>query len=209
VTEAMRSLWDAEAARFDDEPDHGLGDPIVRRAWTDLLVEILPPAPARVLDLGCGTGTLSVLLAELGYEVTGVDLSPRMVERAEAKALGHQVSARFTVGDASAPAPCERVDVVLARHVVWALPDVPAALDRWVRLLDDDGLLVLIEGFWATGAGWRAAELRPLVESRASSTTVRHLSSTTSLWGAPVTDERYVISGRVQAPREAVDIRST
>jgi hypothetical protein len=39
VTEAMRALWNAAAERFDEEPDHGLTDPAVRRAWTDLLVE--------------------------------------------------------------------------------------------------------------------------------------------------------------------------
>ena len=56
MTEAMRSQWDAEADRFDDEPDHGLRDPAVRRAWADLLAEVLPPPPGRVLDVGLRHG---------------------------------------------------------------------------------------------------------------------------------------------------------
>ncbi len=194
----MRATWDAEADRFDDEPDHGLRDHTTRRAWAELLAGFLPPAPARVLDVGCGTGTLSALLAELGYAVRGVDLAPRMVERARVKARHHQVDAAFEVGDAGAPAVDGRFDVVLARHVVWALPDVPAALDNWVDLLEPGGLLILIEGFWSTGAGIRGVDLLPLVEARTATAALRSLSRDTALWGAAVTDERYLISGRTQ-----------
>jgi 2-polyprenyl-3-methyl-5-hydroxy-6-metoxy-1,4-benzoquinol methylase len=38
-----------------------------------------------VLDVGCGTGSLSALLAAAGHRVTGVDLAPRMIEQARAK----------------------------------------------------------------------------------------------------------------------------
>src|SRR4051812_15549079 len=43
-------------------------------------------AGRRLLDVGCGTGTHSALLAERGYDVTAIDLSPDMVEQAKAKA---------------------------------------------------------------------------------------------------------------------------
>ena len=57
------ATWDAQADAFDQPADHGLRDPAVRQAWRELLVSHLPEPPARVADLGCGTGTLSVLLA--------------------------------------------------------------------------------------------------------------------------------------------------
>ena len=78
--------WDTSASHYDEEPDHGLLDPLVRAAWRGLLVAALPPAPAVVADLGCGTGSLSVLLAEEGYVVCGLDSSPAMLELAAAKA---------------------------------------------------------------------------------------------------------------------------
>lgn len=150
-------LWNDAADGFDDEPDHGLRDPGVRRAWLDLLSSVLPPAPSRVADLGCGTGTLSVLLAQAGYAVHGVDLASRMLRRAAAKATAAGVRASYTVADAADPPFGSRAfDVVLARHVVWALPDVATVLRRWLDLLAPGGSLVLIEGRWQTGTGLEA-----------------------------------------------------
>ena len=70
-----QELWGIEAASFDDQPDHGLADPRTREAWRDLLLEVLPTAPARVADDGCGTGTLTRLLTDEGYAVDGLHLS--------------------------------------------------------------------------------------------------------------------------------------
>jgi methyl halide transferase len=55
--------------------------------------------PCRALEIGCGTGTNSVWLAQQGFEVTGVDLAPVAVERAEARAQAAGVKAHFMVGD--------------------------------------------------------------------------------------------------------------
>jgi ubiquinone/menaquinone biosynthesis C-methylase UbiE len=185
------ALWDAEAAAFDEPADHGLRDPAVRRAWRELLLELLPPVPARVADLGCGTGTLSALLAEEGYAVTGVDFSPEMIARARRKAP----SVEFVEADASAP-PLEgsSYDVVLSRHVLWAMPDPAAALARWADLLRDDGRLVLVEGSWSTGAGLTGAETLALVESLGRTATLRPLTDP-AYWGRTTGDERYVVTG--------------
>ncbi|MFD8810773.1 class I SAM-dependent methyltransferase, partial [Streptomyces sp. NPDC059627] len=78
-TVAVSVDWDAEAATFDAEPDHGLGAPEVRAAWAERLRAWLPARPADVLDLGCGTGSLSLLAAEQGPPRTGVDSSPPLV----------------------------------------------------------------------------------------------------------------------------------
>ena len=55
--------------------------------------------PCRALDIGCGTGTNSVWLAQQGFEVTGIDLAPLAVERAEKRADAAGVKARFVVAD--------------------------------------------------------------------------------------------------------------
>lgn len=187
--------WDAEAARFDEEPDHGLLDPAVREAWAELLREHVPGG-SKVLDAGCGTGSLAVLLAEQGHTVKGVDLSPRMIEAAQAKATRRGVTATFTVGDAADPPVDGPFDVVLARHVVWALPDPTAALNRWRRLLSPHGSLVLIEGLWGTGAGLSSAALAELVEPTFRQVRVHELPDS-ALWGREISDERYLLTARV------------
>jgi len=192
----MREDWDREADTFDDDPDHGLRDPVVRAAWDALLAPLLPQAPATVLDLGCGTGSLSVLLAERGYDVTGVDLSPRMIERARSKVAAHQVSVRLLVGDASdARGVATANQVVLARHLLWALPDPAAALDRWRTLLAPGGTLVLVEGLWGTGAGLPSADVLALVQARFRDARLRMLTDP-ALWGRAITDERYLVTAR-------------
>lgn len=182
--------WDAEAEAFDEAADHGLHDPRVRDAWRTLLLDVLPPAPARVADLGCGTGTLSLLLAEEGYAVDGVDLSPAMVGRAQAKA-GDRCT--FVVADASAPPlTAAGYDVVLCRHVLWTLPDPGRALERWVDLLAPAGRLVLVEGSWHTGAGLTAEETVSLLVGLGRTPTVRHLVDG-DWWGEEIDDERYLV----------------
>jgi SAM-dependent methyltransferase len=194
--EAARRYWDGAAASFDDEPDHGLRDPGVRQAWADLLLAHLPPTPAAVADLGCGTGSLAVLLAQHGYRVQGLDLSERMIALAAAKAAALAAPAEFQQGDAADPPyPPASCDVVLARHVLWALPDPDAALQRWTALLRPGGLLVLIEGRWATGAGITAADCRALVRRHRDEATVTLLDDP-ALWGRPIEDERYLLVSR-------------
>jgi SAM-dependent methyltransferase len=188
----VRAYWDAEAAGFDEAADHGLRDPQVRGAWGRLLREHLPEAPADVLDLGCGTGTLTVLLAEGGHRVHGVDLAPAMVAAARAKIAASGTTATVEVGDASdPPGRAGAYDVVLTRHVLWALPDPSAALSRWVRLLRPGGRLLLVEGRWWTGGGLTAAETRRLLAPYAPRVQTVPLSDPL-LWGGPVEDERYL-----------------
>ena len=189
-----RARWDAAADTFDDEPHHSLDDPLLRSVWWDVLEPVMPAPPARVADIGCGTGSLSVLLAERGHTVLGVDVSPRMLERARTKAERSGVHVELLLGDAVAP-PVGEVDVVVTRHVVWALDDIPAALDVWFARLAPGGRLVLVEGRWRTGAGIDAEPLAELVRRPGVEVGVTPLDDP-ALWGHPLVDSRYVLVAR-------------
>lgn len=193
MTDAVREYWNGQAAKFDVEPDHGLADPAIRQAWAELLLPLMPMPECDVADLGCGTGSLSLLLGKAGHRVWGVDLSEQMVARARAKVADAGVSAEFVVGDASVP-PRARgsADVVLARHVLWALPKPDAALARWAGLLRGSGTMILVEGLWGTGAGIPADRCLELVRSHRKNATVTMLTDP-ALWGREISDERYVV----------------
>ncbi|WP_406271008.1 class I SAM-dependent methyltransferase [Streptomyces sp. NBC_00191] len=218
TTASITDYWDAAAPAFDEEPDHGLRAEQTRTAWAGRLRSWVPSGPADVLDVldvGCGTGSLSLLLAERGHRVTGVDLAPRMVDEARAKLGAAGFAARFLVGDAALPPTGdERYDVLLSRHLLWTLPDPEAALREWVGRLRPGGVLVLIEGRWreagqtgvpyvagaeslpwhgGVGADALAAAVRPLV----GTLRIEPLSDDPQLWGRPVTDERYALIAQV------------
>src|SRR5438874_3800964 len=148
--EVIRHHWDRKAGTFDDEISHSLISEDQRRAWLDLLLPLAGSANQRVLDVGCGTGFLAFRFAELGHTVTGIDLSPQMIDRARRKTEQAGQKIEFRVGDAAAlDCADDSFDLVVARHVIWNLPDPERGLTEWLRVLRPGGRLVLIEGKWA------------------------------------------------------------
>jgi len=73
--------------------------PVILARLEEALAGQGDPPQRRLLDLGCGTGTLACEMAGRGWEVTGVDASPAMLERARAKAGERGVPVEWVDGD--------------------------------------------------------------------------------------------------------------
>ncbi|GAB1817121.1 class I SAM-dependent methyltransferase [Herbidospora sp. RD11066] len=183
------TIWDDEAGTFDDAPDHGLRDPHVRAAWAGRLASWLPETSSDVFDAGCGTGSLSLLLAEQGHRPIGVDQSREMVERARRKLADAGFEPQITVGDAAEPPG--HFDVILCRHLLWIFDDPVAVLRTWIASLRPDGRLILVEGRWGT-AGLTAEELVGMVRPMVREIVVEPLPDPV-LWGRRIHDERYAV----------------
>ena len=146
VHDRIRDYWDRDSHTYDETRSHSISDPLEAAAWRQAIAEALPERGSTVLDVGAGTGALSLLAAELGCRVTALDLSRGMLDRAElkAKARGLDGRMRFVVGSGTEP-PEGPFDVVMERHVLWTLPDPVGALARWREV---SSRLVLFEGVW-------------------------------------------------------------
>lgn len=74
ATDRIIQYWDSPELLGDDVTA-GVDRERLEAAWRAELERVLPPPPGRVLDLGCGTGAVSLILAGMGYTVRGVDLA--------------------------------------------------------------------------------------------------------------------------------------
>lgn len=106
------------------------------------VMSMLPEPPARVLDMGCGTGWTSIALARSGWTVHGVDLSPDAV--AIATDLARGLSASFAVGDFEAPQH-EAFDAVLFFDCLHHAESPKAAVSAAFKALREGGRLITVE----------------------------------------------------------------
>lgn len=153
----IRRFWDADAATYDGSSAHHPQTALELAAWSAALERLLPSAPAHVLDVGAGTGFLSLLAARLGHRVTALDVAFQMLERLREKAAAQDLDVETIVG-AAEDAPTRGFDAVIERHVVWTLAEPLAALDRW-RAAAPQGRLLLFESAWGAAADPREALL--------------------------------------------------
>jgi len=148
LRDEIRDYWSLRAPTFDEQVGHEIFSEAERQAWRDLFLRHLGPGEGRrALDLASGTGVISHLLHDLGFDVTGLDWSEAMLNQARAKAARRRAAIRFVMGDAERTLEKpESYDVLVTRHLVWTLVDPKAAFREWHSLLRPGGRLLIVDG---------------------------------------------------------------
>lgn len=157
LREEIKEYWSMRAATFDEQPGHEIFSESERSAWHALFERHFGKGNGcRALDLASGTGVISHLMHDLGFDVTGMDWSEAMLEKARAKSRQRGSNIRFLLGDAERTLEDDNsYDVIITRHLVWTLVDPHAAFAEWFRVLKPGGKLLVVDGdfvspTWAT-----------------------------------------------------------
>ena len=155
ITSIIRQTWDAAASSYDNTWGHGLKTDLEARAWSSLLARMFPPDdPITIIDIGCGTGVICLLLAELGHDVIGLDLSEEMLRVCQATAQARAlINLRLVLGEAERPpADVGPADAIISRHLLWTLLRPEAAVKAWVELTRPGGRVVSLDALWTEEA---------------------------------------------------------
>ncbi len=145
----VEAYWTQRAPEFSAVRLNELRDPISGR-WLAEMDRYLPSGPLTILDVGTGTGYFAILLAQRGHRVTGIDLTPAMLEEAAETASRLGLSIRFRRMDAQeTDFPDRSFDAVVTRNLTWTLPDPAKAYREWRRLLKPGGVLLNFDADYA------------------------------------------------------------
>jgi SAM-dependent methyltransferase len=135
----LAGAWESAAPewiRWAREPGHDS----YWRYHRDRFLELLPPPPLTVLDLGCGEGRLSRDLKRLGYDVSGVDASPTLI----AAAQENDPDGRYRVATAEATGLDDAsFDMVVAFMALHDVDPLDPAVGEVARVLRPEGRLCM------------------------------------------------------------------
>ena len=141
--ERITTYWTKRSDSFKEQRQRELHSVLAKRWEEEILQRIPRDRKLKILDVGCGAGFFTILLAKQGHETTGIDLTPNMILHARELAEEEGVSCQFQVMDAEKPDyPDESFDVVISRNLTWTLPHAQDAYGEWYRVLKKGGILL-------------------------------------------------------------------
>lgn len=146
--EQIRQYWNSRAEGYTLSNREELEDEHLIFLWEQQIRRALNGRICRhVLDVGCGPGFFSVLLARLGYEVTAVDYTENMLAEARKNAAHYGVDIDFRRMDAQKLDFEDGIfDLVISRNVLWNLEQPEQAYREWIRVLKPNGTVMNFDG---------------------------------------------------------------
>lgn len=120
------------------------------RIWLAEIEKHLPKRKnLKILDIGTGPGFFAILMTKAGYEVTAIDYTEAMLEKAKRNAGSYAAAIDFRRMDAQhLEFPDSIFDVVISRNLTWNLENPKQAYAEWMRVLKPNGKLLNFDANW-------------------------------------------------------------
>jgi len=148
----IAQYWDGRAKAYDKNVRPVIYSRRDMAAWQNIFAGAIGERCQKILDVGTGPGIVANLLADLGHEVTGIDTSVEMLNRARENTQALNRHLKFIQADVEdLPFEDSSFDAVVSRYVMWTIPNPTAALEEWHRVLKPGGRLVIVDGKWDQG----------------------------------------------------------
>jgi len=144
------SYWTKRAVDFNTVRRNELQSSLSERWLAEFAARFPKDKALSILDVGTGTGYFALLLSRQGHTVTGIDLTPAMLEEARKNCEDFGISAEFLEMDAqSLSFEDHSFDAVISRNLTWTLPDPERAYREWLRVLKPGGILLNFDADYA------------------------------------------------------------
>lgn len=150
-----RAYWIQRSASYSKENQIELCDAHRTNWYQELSIQIRSQFPNRaqeelhILEVGTGPGFFAIILAEAGFRVTAIDLTPSMLEEAKQNAAFLANKIDFQEMNAEELTfPDNTFDCIVTRNLTWNLPHPQTAYAEWSRVLKPGGLLLNFDANW-------------------------------------------------------------
>ncbi|MBO6084523.1 MAG: methyltransferase domain-containing protein, partial [Candidatus Methanomethylophilaceae archaeon] len=141
--------WNDAAKRYSENVAIGNSDPAIKSGWEEVYGDALEGCAGRLLDCGCGPGTVTMYVAGPRFRITALDQSEEMLRIAKRNTESEGIDAEFVQGDAeNLPFEDGSFDVVVCQHMLWTVPDPQKVIHEWFRILRPGGRLVYTDADW-------------------------------------------------------------
>lgn len=150
TNEDVVNLWTKDSDSFDDMITKQFNSE-TKNIWRKLLLQSISNDKnhAKILDAGTGTGFFAIILSSEGYDVTGVDFTDTMLEKARLNANNYGVSPDFIKADLSdTDFSADFFDVIVSRNVVWTMPEPEKTFREWKRICKPGGKVIIFDANW-------------------------------------------------------------
>lgn len=149
VQQKLNEYWDERSISYSDLIKNQMESP-KKAAWEAMILSNVPKeGPLDILDVGCGPGFFSILMAQNGHRVKAVDYSREMLKYAAENAAQYGVDIQCVLlRDDKLPFKAGTFDMVISRDVTWNLVEPEDTMTEWGRVLKKGGRLLYFDANW-------------------------------------------------------------